>query len=491
RRLKALRKSIYRIQPTEVMTVVAAHCQAALKLKTVPVVMSAHTQTPITLGAVKPVVILPESCYGKLEFGSQDDTLYSVLGHEMAHIARHDFDWNIFTELLLLLIGFHPLTKYMKRQIDRTRELACDELVTEKLLERKVHARSLVRVASALVVPSGQPLTLGIFDADILEERIMRLTINSRRLGRATGKLLAVATLSVLCLSGLAIGTFSFELRAAHLPAAGTPARETTARLGAATITQEPAADKATREESQRALASSNARERAQAACEAGRRGLTDAIPQLVNMLGDDSPTEPLRCWTEGKWNPALDTFKHPSPGEQAAIALASMGLPAVEVLTNALGSNNATVRRNAAWAIGELTNMKGGERGHAVPPLIALLGDSDGWVRMAAARALGELHDDRAGDRLTDLLLDNEPGVRQTSAWALGEMKEKQAVQTLCLILVTDSRSEVRLAAAEALGEIRSQKAISSLNQALNDSEPRVRAKVKWAIAEIEDSDG
>jgi len=44
-----------------------------------------------------------------------------------------------------------------------------------------------------------------------------------------------------------------------------------------------------------------------------------------------------------------------------------------------------------------------------------------------------------------------------------------------------------VRSAAAEALGEIRSADALPSLNQALNDSAEEVRAKARWAIAEIQ----
>jgi vesicle coat complex subunit len=62
--------------------------------------------------------------------------------------------------------------------------------------------------------------------------------------------------------------------------------------------------------------------------------------------------------------------------------------------LSNQLDSETHVVRRNAAWAIGELTNMLPGERAGAVPQLITLLADSDEWVRMAAARALGELRD-------------------------------------------------------------------------------------------------
>jgi HEAT repeat protein len=69
--------------------------------------------------------------------------------------------------------------------------------------------------------------------------------------------------------------------------------------------------------------------------------------------------------------------------------------------------------------------------------------------------------------------------------------MKEERAVESLCRLLVSDPQADVRRTAAEALGEIRSQKALVSLTQALNDAELRVRAKAKWAISEIEDSDG
>ena len=61
-------------------------------------------------------------------------------------------------------------------------------------------------------------------------------------------------------------------------------------------------------------------------ACKTGKRGDTDAIPSLIAMLGDDTKTELIPCWDNERWSPALQTFKHPSPGEQAAIALASFG---------------------------------------------------------------------------------------------------------------------------------------------------------------------
>ncbi|HET8783774.1 MAG TPA: HEAT repeat domain-containing protein, partial [Pyrinomonadaceae bacterium] len=176
-------------------------------------------------------------------------------------------------------------------------------------------------------------------------------------------------------------------------------------------------------------------------------------------------------------------------PGEQAALALASMGRNAFGPLMNQLVNASATTRRNAAWAIGELTNMPPGERAPAIPQLITLLGDRDPWVRMAASRAIGEVRDGRATETLIATLSDTDWRVRRLAAWALNEMKERRAVPALCQLLLGDPRAEVRGAAAEALGEIASAEAIPSLQQAMNDPETAVRAKVSWAIAEIEDN--
>jgi len=487
RQKEILRRSVYEHQLSAGMERVAGLCRKVFRLETLTLRCSNAILTPVTVGARNPLIVLPESLYRE----SRDEILFSVLGHEMAHVARRDFAVNFMCELVRLPVSFHPCTRLMKRQIDRARELACDELVTERLLAPETYARSLMRVANASVQPPSQAFMLSIFDADILEERIMKLTQKRRQLGLRVGRAIFGTSFTVLCLSALAISTFSVDLRS-HTNALdpGAVAAQSTTPPGAAIDpTQEPTAS-ASRFRSER-LNSGSAQELAQAACDAGRNHAVEAIPMLVSMLGDDSRIEPVRCWTSGRWSPALETFRQPSPGEEAAIALASMGKPAFESLTSELTNPNISVRRNAAWAIGELTNMSTEKRAGAVPQLVALLNDSDEWVRMAAARALGELRDERAGDTLIATLSDSQWRVRELAAWALSEMKEERAVNALCNALLTDSQPEVRRSAAEALGEIRSSKAISTLRQALNDPEPRVRAKVGWAISEIEDKDG
>jgi HEAT repeat protein/beta-lactamase regulating signal transducer with metallopeptidase domain len=540
---------------------VAERCQAAFGLGRVPLLFSTSTTAPATVGAWNPVIILPESLYES----TSEETLATMLGHEMAHVSRRDYALNLVYEFLLLPISFHPLAVLVKRQISRTRELACDDMVTARLLEPQAYAESLVRVAGALALPAGCPLTLGVFDADILEERIMKLTQNTRRLGAHASRVLGFSTLFLLCLTCIAISTFSLDLRTAFSEKPSRAVSVTQQVNESGVESQVPAQSPASSQETRSAsaargelaqrLASAEAQARAEAACAAGRNHAVEAIPALVAMLGDDSPTPLVKCWEDGRWNPALESFKQASPGEQAAIALASMGTAAFEPLIKALDDSNPSVRRNAAWAIGELTNMHHGERAEAVPRLVALLDDSDEWVRTAAARSLGEIRDERATEGLIAHLADREWRVRNMAAWSLGEMKEKRAVATLCNVLLSDAQyevrkttawalaeiqdkravetlcnvlrsdaraevrvttawalgetkdkravdtlcnalltdddAEVRKNAAWALGEIQSRKAIAVLKQALSDSDERVRTKVMWALSEIEDSDG
>lgn len=497
RRVRRLRHSAY-TDESHAQLHAAARCCKALGLKRLSIKSSPAVITPTTLGAREPLILLPEDFCRHLS----PEALAAVVGHEAAHVARRDFALNLVYELLFVPISFHPFARLIKRQIERTRELACDELVAERLLAPDVYARSLVRVASAIASPGERSLALGVFDADILEERILRLTQHTRRIGARAARLLALTAFSGLCLSCLAISTFSFELRARgaasllsetadevatgkSLDAVSTQSQQQEASR------QERSGQPAPREVGPQSLNSDNPQERAQGACAAGHKRAVELIPALVTMLGDDAPILSQRCWENDRWSPALDSFKQPSPGEQAAIALASMGTPAIAPLTNALDNGNASVRRNAAWAIGELTNMRGGERANAVPRLVSLLGDVDEWVRAAAARALGEIRDERTADKLIAALADGASRVRETAAWALSEMKEERAVDALCRLLLSDERAEVRRMAAEALGEIKSQQALSSLKQALNDPEPGVRAEASRAIAEIEVSDG
>jgi beta-lactamase regulating signal transducer with metallopeptidase domain len=176
-------------------------CREALGIDHAELRWSRAVCGPVTAGRL---IVLPESMAD-----APDDILRTAIGHEAAHIARADFAVNLACELVALPISFHPATAWFRREIARTRELACDELVTERLVAPETYARAIVRIAATVSGIARPEYTLGVLDGDILEERVRRLLAGPvANLKRARLMLAAaVATLAVcgVIASGLAI----------------------------------------------------------------------------------------------------------------------------------------------------------------------------------------------------------------------------------------------------------------------------------------------
>jgi beta-lactamase regulating signal transducer with metallopeptidase domain/cell division septation protein DedD len=170
------------------------HCLDVFALRGVELRSSPQISSPVTAGAWRKTIILPDALLAE----TSTDVLSTAIGHEMAHIARHDFPLNLLYELLLLPISFHPAAWILRRSIARTREMACDELVTDKLLDADVYAESMLAIAATMTSLPHPAGMLGVFDGDILEERIRRL------LSRRTASLKRARLLFVAGLSGLA-----------------------------------------------------------------------------------------------------------------------------------------------------------------------------------------------------------------------------------------------------------------------------------------------
>ena len=208
-RKERLRRTTTRTGLALEVKAVAERCRNLLGIRDVIVTRSNKARVPYTIGARHPLIVLPDAYCSTTD----EVKLLSVVGHEMAHVARKDFLTNLVCELLTLPISFHPLTYLMKRAIDRTRELACDELVTRRVLAPKVYARSLLWAADVSRQYSSQAFMLSIFDGRILEERIVRLMRSSRRGDAQLARVVMFAAMPVLCLSALSLSLFAVELQ--------------------------------------------------------------------------------------------------------------------------------------------------------------------------------------------------------------------------------------------------------------------------------------
>ena len=222
-------------------------------------------------------------------------------------------------------------------------------------------------------------------------------------------------------------------------------------------------------------LASSDAAVRARAACDlrerAGDAGA--AIDALIALLPDAAPLERSVCGQNWwRWNPESRT----TPGEQAASALVAIGGRAFEPLVKTLRHPSWVARRNAAWALGALDDVR------AVESLVPMMKDREAPVREQVAWALGALDDRAAVPALVLGLKDPDPRVRRQSAWAAGAIDDHRAVDQLIAVLHDTDRS-VREQAAWALGVIGDGRAVEPLLPLLKDSEPAVRRQAAWAI--------
>ncbi len=207
---RSIRRSSVELEPDARIGEIIRRCELEIgtRSRKVKVFRSETLPVPVTIGLFHPAIILPEPLLreGNVEL------LTSAIAHEFIHVARQDYGLNFIYELLFVPISFHPAAALLRRRVKQTRELCCDELVAERILNAEVYARSLVRLAS-----SAPPLrrlsvttTVGIADADILEARIMSL-LRKPELNTRWKKLLLVAVSLLLLVPCVAAATYAMR----------------------------------------------------------------------------------------------------------------------------------------------------------------------------------------------------------------------------------------------------------------------------------------
>lgn len=150
-----------------------------MSIRAVTLLRSDDISGPVTAGFRHPVIILPvgfPSAHSETEF-------LAAIAHECAHIQRDDFRKNLFYEVVALATAFHPVTWFIKSQIAQTREMVCDRMAAEQLSDRRAYGQCLIQLASRMP-PAASAAgfhTIGMFDKDALERRIMTLMTSTPR----------------------------------------------------------------------------------------------------------------------------------------------------------------------------------------------------------------------------------------------------------------------------------------------------------------------
>ena len=166
----------------------AGQTAASLGLKrTVPVRRSRQVRTPMVLGLLRPVLLLPE--------GQEVDEV--VLCHELTHLKRLDLAYKALLVAACWLHWFNPLVWWMSRAASENLELCCDDDVAagRDAAFRRKYGELLLSTAEEKPGPTLSSRFGGSKQA--MKDRLTNLFVKKKR-----GRLLACAAVAVLILVG-------------------------------------------------------------------------------------------------------------------------------------------------------------------------------------------------------------------------------------------------------------------------------------------------
>ena len=163
---------------------------------------SADITVPIAVGIFDAMILLPEHLLEELP----PEDLDRVLLHELAHLRRGD-DWiNAFERVAEAIFFFNPGIRWIVRQLDVEREVACDDWVLGRRTDALPYAQCLVKLVESVAWPHQPMVAPGVFvTRRAISIRIERLLVKQRdvRLRVSLGPLSAVAAVAIaVCLLG-------------------------------------------------------------------------------------------------------------------------------------------------------------------------------------------------------------------------------------------------------------------------------------------------
>jgi beta-lactamase regulating signal transducer with metallopeptidase domain len=180
--------------------------------------ISREIVSPMAIGFRSPAVIVPEGLLAEFSGGELDH----VLLHELAHLARRDDCTNLAWRISWALLVLHPAAVWVMRQIEREREIACDDWVVAATGEARPYATSLARLFEVCLRRRRALLATGMVEhGSQLGDRIEMLLRRQREFKpRASATRVALGMAVVLAFLAVAAQTPAWIALAQDVPQA-------------------------------------------------------------------------------------------------------------------------------------------------------------------------------------------------------------------------------------------------------------------------------
>jgi|GEM_PF-2137005 len=110
--------------------------------KQVYLFLSQRIDIPATIGFLKPVILLPVATINQLSM----DQVESIILHELAHIRRMDYLWNMASAIIETILFFNPFVYLLTNVQKKERELCCDDFVLSFSRDAHNYAAALLEI---------------------------------------------------------------------------------------------------------------------------------------------------------------------------------------------------------------------------------------------------------------------------------------------------------------------------------------------------------
>jgi beta-lactamase regulating signal transducer with metallopeptidase domain len=108
--------------------------------KKVEVWLSKKVDVPCITGYLKPLILLPVSILNNLDTAQTE----AIIIHELAHIKRNDYLFNLIQSFIELILFFNPFAILLGKAARKERENCCDDWVLNYQFNRHDYARALL-----------------------------------------------------------------------------------------------------------------------------------------------------------------------------------------------------------------------------------------------------------------------------------------------------------------------------------------------------------
>ena len=138
----------------------------------IKLVTGSKTDIPFTAGFLKPVIYFPVTAFSALTTEQAE----AILLHELAHIKRNDYLFNLIQKGMEMVMFFNPISWMLGAEIRQEREFCCDDFVVDHTTDPELYARGLFILEQHRTEAHTLSLAATGSKTNTLLERIKRIT---------------------------------------------------------------------------------------------------------------------------------------------------------------------------------------------------------------------------------------------------------------------------------------------------------------------------